>query len=108
MHIQLTLPGTGMAARQRQKVQGRIENGTLFPNISFTLKTHMNKLAEKTLDEAEEHFDGVLAFIQSDLEMILDAESDPMNIEEEIALEQFSGVLEVLQARHDEILARIS
>ena len=96
-----------MAERQRRKVQGRIKDGTLFPNISFTLKTHLNALAENILKEAKEHFDGVLDFIRSDLEMVLDTESDPEESEDEDALKQFDELLDVLKARHDEVLQRI-
>jgi hypothetical protein len=88
-------------------VQGRIEDGTLFPNVSFMLETHLNQLAEEVLNEAEKYFDEFLDFVRSDLEMILDAESDPVEIENEAALEQFDGLLGVLKARHDEVLKRV-
>src|SRR5258708_2434589 len=93
-----------MAARQREKVQGRIRDGTLFPNISFELEKNLSALAKNVLKEAKEHFGGVLDIIRSDLEMTLDTQSDPVEAEHEAAVEQFKHMLDGLKAREAEVL----
>jgi hypothetical protein len=84
-------------------VQGRISDGTLFPNISFTLEAQLSALAKSVLKEAKEHFGGVLDFIRSDLEMILDTQSDPVEAEHEAAVEQFKQTLDGLKAKQAEV-----
>ena len=88
-------------------MQGRIEDGTLFANISFTLETQLSALAKDTLKDAKEYFNGVLDFIRSDLEMILDTQPDPVEAVDEAAVEQFKQMLDVLKARQNEVLQSI-
>jgi hypothetical protein len=96
-----------MAARQRWTVQGRISNGTLFPNICFALESQLSSLAKNVLTEAKAHFTGILDFIRSDLEMILDARPDPVAARDEAAVEQFKQTLDGLKARQDEVLQSV-
>ena len=62
-----------MAERQRSKVQGRIENGTLFPNISIKIRTEIEEQAEMSMKKLEEVVLEILHVIQSDLEMSLES-----------------------------------
>ena len=61
-------------------------------------------MAQNVLKETKEHFGGVLDFIRSDLEMILDTQSDPVEAEHETAVEQFKQTLDGLKARQAEVL----
>jgi hypothetical protein len=60
-----------MAERQRRTVQGRITNGTLFPNISISIKNQVNELTEEILDQLQGKVLKILGLIQSDLETAL-------------------------------------
>jgi hypothetical protein len=88
-------------------VQGRIEDGTLFPNISFTLERLLTALAKNILKEPKGYFDGIFHLIRADLEMILDTRSDPVEAENEASVEQFKQALDVLKARRQELSQRI-
>ncbi|EFQ96945.1 hypothetical protein MGYG_08870 [Nannizzia gypsea CBS 118893] len=56
--------GTGKAARQRRRVQGRIEDGTLFPNISFAIASRIQEAIVDSFallcDVAQENFGRIM------------------------------------------------
>jgi len=64
-----------MANRQQRTVQGRITNGTLFPNISISIENQVDELTEKILDQLQEKILKLLGFIRSDLETALGSET---------------------------------
>jgi hypothetical protein len=64
-------------------------------------------LANNTLKTARGHFDQALRSIKSDLAMILDKRSEPMNTENEAAVEGFKQTLDGLKARQSELVQRI-
>ncbi len=65
--------GTGKAARQRAIVQGRITDGTLFPNISAKIIDHIVSLIDDTFSSLHEKVNNILGFIRADLDMAVGA-----------------------------------
>lgn len=102
-----------MARRQRSTVQGRIENGTLFPNISFKIQTDLEQHADRILSGLQKKVLEILHAIQSDLELALgqagdtdSAGGDPRELKQR--QEKLKEVLRMLKRRHENILKRIS
>lgn len=96
-----------MSGRQKQKVQDRITNGTLFPNISFILRKNLDDLSDRILIDTKSHFASILDPIRSDLGMILNMYSVPVETGDEAALEKFDGLLKRLEEKHDGVLSRV-
>ena len=63
----------GKAARQRKIVQGRITNGTLFPNISLHIKTDVLALSEVIFTDIQQTCDAHLDTLTKDLDMLLNS-----------------------------------
>src|SRR6202035_8831 len=68
-HFECT--GSGMKSRMHNKVQGRIENGTLFPNISFAISKAMENLTRKTFQDLKQEIELLFGFIRDDVDMAL-------------------------------------
>lgn len=63
--------GSGKAKALREKVQGRIDNGTLFPNIISAVSRGMKNASQKAFDEMETRItDGVIAPIIGDIHSV--------------------------------------
>jgi hypothetical protein len=60
-----------MKSRMHNKVQGRIENGTLFPNISFAISKAMENLTRKTFQDLKQEIELLFGFIRDDVDMAL-------------------------------------
>ncbi|KAJ5195100.1 uncharacterized protein N7498_008538 [Penicillium cinerascens] len=69
--LRFDLMGPGKAKALREKVQGRIENGTLFPNIMSAVSCGMKDASQKAFDElATKITDGVIAPIIGDIHSV--------------------------------------
>lgn len=102
-----------MAQRQRDTVQGRITDGTLFPNISIAIGNQVDKLTDKILNQLQEKVLGILVLIRSDLEMALGKEAKSrLGQKDREELEQrqviLRNLLKTLKEKHEKILKDIS
>jgi len=103
--------GTGKAERQRSTVQGRITNGTLFPNISTAISKDMDKLVKKTFRGLRDKVDAVLKLIRSDVDMALASgpqhrgdDENGDDGEEEMLREELGDVVKELKKKHEALL----
>jgi hypothetical protein len=63
--------GSGKAKALREKVQGRIDNGTLFPNIFSAASKEWKDASQKAFDEiAKQITDDVIASIIGDIHSV--------------------------------------
>jgi hypothetical protein len=92
-------------------VQGRITDGTLFPNISIAISKNMDELAQKTFRGLHDKVDAVLELIKDDLDMALASrqyigdDENRADEEEERLREEFEGEAKELKRRYEELLA---
>jgi hypothetical protein len=100
--------GDGMASRQKKTVQGRITDGTIFPNISAALGNHLNQLTETIIKDFSEKFFDELRDLRSDLEIILDNASQSVKQEDSVALKQLSEILEESEAKYAQVMENVS
>jgi len=109
--------GGGKAARQRSTVQGRITNGTLFPNISVTISKNMDKLAQKTFRGLHDKVDAILDLIKDDVDLALTSGQPQIaggeneledEDEEERLKEELAAEVKELKTRHEELLGSVA
>lgn len=67
-----------MSARQKNIVQGRITDGTLFPNISVSISTAMAALMEETERQLRADTTAVLSHIENDFGLALQNQSETL------------------------------
>jgi len=60
-----------MANRMKDIVQGRITNGTLFPNISVSISSAMTSLVDQTAGQLRSDVTVVLSRVESDFHVAL-------------------------------------
>lgn len=96
-------------------MQGRIADGTLFPNISAKIQDTIEELVGKTFRDLRSTVDQVMALILFDVEMALDSrsqsEDDAHNLEDpevERRKADLIAELHVLKVKHEELIASIS
>ncbi|KAH6678502.1 hypothetical protein B0J14DRAFT_582898 [Halenospora varia] len=107
--------GPEKASRQRSIVQGRITNGTLFPQISAKIQANVDELVKKTFCDLRHEVDAVLDLIVSDVKMalaskpqvVVDARNQEHQ-EEERRRGELLAEIRKLKGKHEEILASIS
>ncbi|KAH8649442.1 hypothetical protein BGZ60DRAFT_534676 [Tricladium varicosporioides] len=107
--------GTEKAAAQRSIVQGRITNGTLFPNISAKIQSSMEKQIGRAFRHLYRTANEVLDLIVCDVELALafkprvmvDARSQEHQ-EEERQKGELRDEIKKLEGKHEEVLASIS
>ncbi|KFY06936.1 hypothetical protein V492_07602 [Pseudogymnoascus sp. VKM F-4246] len=107
--------GTGKAARQRNTVQGRITNGTLFPNISRAIKRDINAAAKATFDSVQKSLESDFASIDNDVTMALasalqqSCDSEDVDLEDEERRKgELASAVRDLKRQHAEVLASIA
>ncbi|KFY49525.1 hypothetical protein V496_09946 [Pseudogymnoascus sp. VKM F-4515 (FW-2607)] len=107
--------GTGKAARQRNTVQGRITNGTLFPNISSAIKREIKAAAKTTFDSVRKSLESDFALIENDVMMALASAPQQSGDREDVACEdeerlrgELAGAVRGLKREHAEVLAIIA
>ncbi|KFY77671.1 hypothetical protein V499_03018 [Pseudogymnoascus sp. VKM F-103] len=69
--------GIGTAARQRQKVQGRIEEGTLFSNISMAISKDIKAEVKASFCAVQKELDGIFDVTENDIRTVLAMEEQP-------------------------------
>lgn len=102
--------GTGTNYRQIQIVQGRITDGTLFPNISAKILSKTTRLIARMFDELRGKLDGATKSIGFDLSVGLDAAQKNrvgLSKPEKEHRERLAEAVKTLQRRHKEVLASI-
>lgn len=91
-----------MAARQRRIIEGRINNGALFPNIIITMTERIRHLAAKAETGLSETARRVVQGLKGDLELVLVAsppdEQAGRSPELTRRLEELAGVADGLKA----------
>ncbi|KFZ06243.1 hypothetical protein V501_07587 [Pseudogymnoascus sp. VKM F-4519 (FW-2642)] len=107
--------GNGKAARQRNTVQGRITNGTLFPNISTAIKREIETAAKTTFDSVLKSLESDFALIENDVTMALASAPQQSGDREDVACEEeerrrgeLAGAVRGLKRQHAEVLASIA
>jgi hypothetical protein len=106
--------GLGKQSRQQITVQGRITNGTLFPNISAAVKMDMKAQVEKTFSGLLKALKPIFKLIRSDIDMALAAASQHLdgagNIdpEEQRRKEELAAAVQELKRQHAELLANVA
>lgn len=107
--------GAGKAARQRNTVQGRITNGTLFPNISTAIKREIETAAKTTFDSVLKSLESDFALIENDITMALASAPQQSGDREDVACEEeerrrgeLAGAVRGLKRQHAEVLASIA
>lgn len=96
-------------------MQGRIADGTLFPQISAKIQETIDKLVKKTFHDLRHTVKAVLALIASDVEMALasrsqrvDSTRNQADPQEERRKADLMADIRELDERHKELLASIS
>jgi hypothetical protein len=96
-------------------VQGRITNGTLFPQISVKIQASIDRLVRKTFRDLRHAANAVLDLIVSDVEMALvsnpqrvDSARNQEDPEEERRKGELIAEIMELKGKHEELLASIS
>ncbi|OBT81787.1 hypothetical protein VE02_09856 [Pseudogymnoascus sp. 03VT05] len=107
--------GTGKAARQRNTVQGRITNGTLFPNISTAIKREIEAAVKTTFDNVRKSLESDFALIENDVTMALASAPQQSGDREDVACEdeerrreELADAVKGLKRQHAEVLASIA
>ncbi|KAH8812284.1 hypothetical protein F5884DRAFT_784973 [Xylogone sp. PMI_703] len=107
--------GDGKAAQQRTIVQGRITNGTLFPNISVQIREGIDQLVQKTFADLRDAVNAVLDLIVSDIDMALTSKSqradnakNQKDLEEERQKEELIVEIKKLKEEHERLLTVIT
>ncbi|KFY44996.1 hypothetical protein V494_01204 [Pseudogymnoascus sp. VKM F-4513 (FW-928)] len=107
--------GTGKAARQRNTVQGRITNGTLFPNISRAIKRDIKAAAKATFDSVQKSLESDFVSIDNDVTMALASAPQQSCDREDVDLEdeerrkgELASSVRDLKRQHAEVLASIA
>lgn len=110
-----SVAGTGKAARQRNTVQGRIMNGTLFPNITRAIKRDIEAAAKTIFDNMQKSLESNFAFIENDITMALASAPQQSNDMDDMGREdeerrrgELAGEVQGLKRQHAEILASIA
>lgn len=105
----------GYHARLVDIVQGRITNGTLFPNISIKISGSMNALVRKTFEDLRGKAEAVLDLVRNDIDMALasgrqssGSGHEDRDEEEDELRKELSSVVEGLKGRHAEVLEGLS
>jgi mannitol-1-phosphate/altronate dehydrogenase len=96
-------------------VQGRIKNGTLFPNISAMIMENMQKLTRTIFHTLHDKMEKVFDLIKNDLDLALASGqqygSDGENRdspEEDRLRKELAGEVNQLKRRHEELLGNIA
>lgn len=98
-----------MKARQHDIVQGRITDGTLFPNISARMMDDINSLLERAFAKLKQKMKGVLLHIRLDLTCSLpDAARARLTERERQLRDQLAQEVKKLQRRHRQLLDNIA
>jgi len=105
-----------MSARQKSIVQGRITDGTLFPNISVSISSAMVDIVAKIEKDLRRGLESALSHIESDFQLALEkhreesAEGQGPGGGQEMADEIVSwliGEVEQLQQAHARLLETV-
>jgi hypothetical protein len=104
-----------MAVRQRTIVQGRIENGTLFPQISAKILLHVERLTGQTFSGLEETMATILNLANRDLDMAEAARTQAgagtaqqADLEAERRKEEFLAEIDRLKKTHEAVVTSIA
>jgi hypothetical protein len=106
--------GRGSQKRQHNTVQGRISNGTLFPNISIAIKGDIEAKTDATFNEFQGALLPIFARIKNDISVVFAAESRSLDEalkerrNEERRREELATTIQVLKKQHRELIKRIS
>ncbi|RDL37034.1 Uncharacterized protein BP5553_04467 [Venustampulla echinocandica] len=107
--------GVGKGARQQHTVQGRITNGTLFPNISRAIKNDIEATAKAAFSTLQKSLVSVFVPIENDIAIALAcAPQQPSNMEvvgreeEERRRGELADAVQGLMRQHAEVLASIA
>ena len=95
-----------MAAAQRGVVQGRITDGTLFPNISAKVIDDLTALIRNSFDELLEKLNDVLELIRLDLKVVLAADGAQSRLQDRERQErkQLAEEVKRLKTSHEQML----
>ena len=109
--------GTGLFARQKNIVQGRITNGSLFPNISVAISTAMSRLVKKTGRRLRADVTAALSHIETDFGIALEKQRESLvearertadEIETDKKVSRLAGEVEQLQQGYTRLLGTIA
>ena len=96
-------------------MQGRITNGTLFPNISITISKNMDKLAQKAFRGLHDKVDAIFDLIEDDVYLALASgqqhsagDENKDEDEEERLKEDLAAEVKELKTRHEELLGSVA
>lgn len=104
------MTGTGKSARQKHIVQGRITNGTLFPNISTAIKREIKAAAKATFESVRKLLKSEFASLENDVTMALASAPKQSSDTVDVVLEdegKLAGAIRDLKKQHAEVLASI-
>ena len=101
-----------MVYRMTSTVQGRITDGTLFPNISFMLSNAVVDLLDRSEKRLSRIVDETIVALRADLDMTFSsqktqAESQRNPISPE-AKESIVAAMQALEGRYDNLLRDVS
>lgn len=106
--------GRGSEKRQHNTVQGRITDGTLFPNISVAIKDDVEAKTEAAFSAFRNALLPTFVRIKNDISVAIAAEMRSLDKaykerkDEERRREELSGTIQVLKRQHRELLRRIA
>jgi hypothetical protein len=103
--------GTGKSARQKHIVQGRITNGTLFPNISTAIKREIKAAAKAAFESVQKLLESQFASLENDVTMALASAPQQSSNREDVVLDdegELAGAIRDIKMQHAEVLASIA
>lgn len=109
----LPISGSHPERALRDLVQGRIENGTLFLNISTAVTREVKQASQRVFDEMQIIMEKTFALIKSDIYSVLaqieiwSGEVARKKLEERQYIAQLSPKLQRLEKHHEAILRMI-
>ncbi|KAH6656869.1 hypothetical protein BKA67DRAFT_553428 [Truncatella angustata] len=102
-----SLTGPGRAKRQTDIVQGRIENGTLFPNIGFAIANRMEFSLKEIEKDAMDILQQQISQIRNDLDLAIASQQQSRSQERAQRKQGFLLQLKDLKEQHFAMLESI-
>ncbi|EXJ86047.1 hypothetical protein A1O1_06416 [Capronia coronata CBS 617.96] len=102
--------GTGKMAKQHAIVQGRISDGTLFPNISDRMLNDISSVLDEAFHGLRQKMNDILRLIRADLNLAVPSHTSHVRFtdKERHAREQLAQEIKRLQREHQQLLEGIA
>lgn len=112
LEFQLTFtPGEGRARRQVQIVQGRIEDGTIFPNMSISIADQTEKAVKRIQKDLKKFLAQQMILIKNDFDLVVASQGENNQVmvqQNQNAIEDLLEEAKVYQEQYSALLESIA